>query len=394
MIDPLFLATANELFAETVREDPVAFSGSFIMDISLFENNLDTVATVILPLLDLSNVVEEDITTFYFQSFLIPTGSFLGNNIDYFLIPPIYFFYDMLNVLDSTILSGFSRTLQAGGHFYSNLSEKLFPSNLSSLESPLSSVVSVINTTATNNYIEPTDPHYGHHPLDHKYWKNVYLESIKPEKGYRYQMRVESLFDNIIVGYINKQYLLHPETIPLGTLYEHQKYYKGVPYEFIRPFSATEWHYFHQPIGYHDRRSLADPTYVPGQNRDVIRLYGCYSEFYKLDFLWLETDQIAIEKLLIKYCPRVTMNDVVYPDRTHPYFILVFKVVCKLAVLDGYVIDNVALTNWSDNEEYFKYFCEEIFEKYYIKAIRETELIMDPGKRMTLHVKRGEYKCW
>lgn len=105
---------------------------------------------------------------------------------------------------------------------------------------------------------------------------------MKPAPGFREKYRIENLFDRIIIGYISKPMLENPDLITVPA-YETSYYYKGVPFERINPYSAEEKTYYHKPLGSIERRLSTSPL-IPGQDRDVIRIFGMESTTYKLTF--------------------------------------------------------------------------------------------------------------
>jgi len=320
-------------------------------------------------------------------------------NINYVL--PVYFTTIYENIIFSAIFdikcSILANFLEKSGKNITFFFDYLFPFEIKEKTTNIGNPLSVV-TPEQMKHIRPAaikaaavDPHYGHSPIDWPHWKQLSKDILKPAPGFREKYRVENLFDRIIIGYISKSMLENPDLITVLP-YETSHYYKGVPYERIYPYSPEERTYYHKPLGSIERRLSTSPL-IPGQDRDVIRIFGMESVTYKLNFYWLETEQAEIENKIIEYCPRVVQNNVVFPERPYPYFILVVKFACKYAYEDGIIIDGNALTNWRENDEYFKYFCSEILYKYLIRAIKDTDLAMAPPVHLRDHVPKG-YKCW
>lgn len=348
---------------------------------------LDNTASADMDILE-SNMVSVSSPFFFFPLnviYNIVIDGFFG-----FIIPSYEFFY----TLDLPLKFGFFENfLYIGGIKINSWLDYLYPAAISNINSPLS----VVNPTQISIATPPVDPHYGHHPLDHRYWKEVAENMIKAPEGCRKMFRLEIFYNSMVMGYIDKRALLNPDLIASLPHYDIHCTFRGVPYDKIEIRGLTPRNYAYQPIGSVDVRRLDDPSYTPGQNRDIIRLYGMDSSYWNFKFLWLETELPLLEQKIVEYVPRLRQNHLIYPDRASPFFVSIVRFCIKLAIIHkeeyNFILDGDALTNWKENEEYFKYFCENIVEKYYMSARYETEEMMNPPRHKWPDVPKG-YKCW
>lgn len=130
------------------------------MALSLFVTMLpllDNTVNADMDILD-SNIVSSPFLFFPLNVIYdIVVDGFFG-----FIIPSYEFFYTLDLPLKFTFFENF---LYIGGIKINGWLDYLYPVAISNINSPLS----VVNPTQISIATPPVDPHYGHHPLDHRY---------------------------------------------------------------------------------------------------------------------------------------------------------------------------------------------------------------------------------